>query len=171
VGQTSTHRPQPTHFELSKLTLNVVNLKQRIALVIAASQVFARDDGDCAVLARLLADPATDTQSIVHIPGLAVNHFKKSIGTIQNALKAAGTFFAIDFYSHLYQIPDAKSQIQITKNLSTHPPDELFRLNQMTFLEFADQTTNLSIGFSDYHLGFFLTMRSEYFYHFSIRTV
>jgi hypothetical protein len=110
VGQTSTHRPQPTHFELSKLTLNLVNLKPATALVIAAPQVFARDDGDCAIFARLLTNSTTDAQHVVHNPGLAINHFKKGIGTIQNALKTTSALFTIYFYCHCL-----KSQITITK--------------------------------------------------------
>jgi hypothetical protein len=111
VGQTSTHRPQPTHFELSKLTLSFVNLEQAKVSVIAASQVFAWDNGDCAIFARLLTNSTTDAQRIVHNPGFAVNHFKKGIGTIQNALKTTSTFFTIYFYCHLYQIPNYSAQI------------------------------------------------------------
>jgi hypothetical protein len=58
----------------------------------------------------LFADSATDALGIINNPGFAINHFKKSIGTIHDTLKTAGAFLQIDLDSH----PD-KPLITISK--------------------------------------------------------
>jgi len=112
--------------------ISFLNYSDKYYLVIAASQIFARDNGDSAIFTGLFADATTNAFSIVHNPGFAVDHLKKGIRTIQDTLETTGTFLQIDFYSHFHQILNHVFQITNTKNQASITGD--YPLNQMIFL-------------------------------------